>query len=204
MLSFFCLGVRAQEPSDSGRILIVRVPCRLPPSLRPLGHTLLKTDGSLCREPQPVKHKTLKVNVFLGHKRVSQPRGQHGNDPKSRKRRQWPIFDWRVPSHQGTGSPFKRNCYFSAAYGANKPFHGASSPTLSDERFVHQQAYEPATKQTQNWCIRAAPGLKPICFVSERRPEGLLFHGNGYSNCGIAIRKRQSRSIGRGRCNRIA
>src|SRR5712692_2384573 len=34
----------------------------------------------------------------------------------------------------------------------------------------------------------AAPGLKLIYFASYRRPEGLLFHGGGYSNCGNRYR----------------
>ncbi len=44
-------------------------------------------------------------------------------------------------------------------------------------------------EQFQNWCIRAAPGLKPICLASQRGPEGPLFHGSGYSNCVIVIGK---------------
>src|SRR5260370_23943386 len=43
--------------------------------------------------------------------------------------------------------------------------------------------------QLQNWCIRAAPGLKPICLASQRGPEGPLFHGSGSSNCVIVIGK---------------
>jgi Ankyrin repeats (3 copies) len=53
-----------------------------------------------------------------------------------------------------------------------------------------------ALEQFQNWCIHAAPGLKPICFASQRGPEGPLFHGSGRSNCGIAIAVRLRLEIG--------